>query len=196
MFLYVVTILWRIRLSCHILIRNKGKKEDFRHASWRKKWGKSVIPRSYLQIYLLQGALLLLIAMPIHFSAIKNIPFLIPLNYLGIIIWIIGFIIETISDSELSNFLKNRKSKNEVCSDGLWKYSRHPNYFGEMTLWWGIWLIGFQAETALITIIGPITITFIIIFISQPMIEEKQKKDPKYKKYLKNTHRFLPLKKS
>jgi len=176
MFLYVLTILWRIRLSCHILIRNKGKKEDFRHASWRKKWGKSVIPRSYLQIYLLQGALLLLIAMPIHFSAIKNIPFLIPLNYLGIIIWIIGFIIETISDSELSNFLKNRKSKNEVCSDGLWEYSRHPNYFGEMTLWWGIWLIGFQAETALITIIGSITITFIIIFISQPMIEEKQKK--------------------
>jgi len=185
--------LWAFRLSIHILIRNKGKKEDPRYQKWREDWGKWFIPRTFFQVFVLQGALLLIVVLP----AVVTVSFggeIKPLDYLGIFIWVVGFIFETVGDYELSQFIKNPENKGKVLQTGLWKYTRHPNYFGEVCMWWGIWIIAISAPFPYLTIIGPATITFLILFVSGiPLLENRKKGDPQFEEYKKKTSIFFPL---
>jgi steroid 5-alpha reductase family enzyme len=185
--------LWAFRLSIHILIRNKGKKEDPRYQKWREDWGKWFIPRTFFQVFILQGALLLIVVLP----AVTAVLFggeIRPLDYVGVLIWIIGFIFETVGDYELSQFIKNPENKGKVLQTGLWKYTRHPNYFGEVTMWWGIWIIALSSPFAWLAIIGPATITFLILFVSGiPLLENRKKGDPAFEEYKTHTSIFFPL---
>jgi steroid 5-alpha reductase family enzyme len=194
----LVTILvsiWALRLSGHIYLRNRGKKEDYRYEAWRKEWGKWFYIRTFLQVFVLQGILLLLIASPIIIgntyreSAVLN-----PLNILGILIWIVGFFLEVTGDIQLSRFIQNKTNKGKLLTTGLWKYSRHPNYFGEVTQWWGIWIIILSGPFGWWGVIGPLTITFLILKVSGiPLLEEKMEKHPDFKEYKKRTSMFIPL---
>lgn len=185
--------LWAFRLSIHILIRNKGKKEDPRYQKWREDWGKWFLPRTFFQVFILQGALLLVVVLP----AVTAVLFggeISLLDYVGVSIWIIGFIFETVGDYQLSQFIKNPENKGKVLNTGLWKYTRHPNYFGEVTMWWGIWIIALSSPFAWLAIIGPATITFLILFVSGiPLLENRKKGDPQFEEYKKHTSIFFPL---
>ncbi len=185
--------MWAFRLSIHIFIRNKGKKEDSRYKKWREDWGKYFLPRTYLQVFLLQGLLMLVVVMP----AVVAIIFggkITWLDYVGLTIWTIGFFFETVGDYQLSQFIKNPENKGKILQTGLWKYTRHPNYFGEVTMWWGIWIIAISAPFTWLTIIGPITITFLILFVSGiPLLENRKKGDPAFEEYKKKTSIFFPL---
>ncbi len=189
----IVTI-WGLRLFVHIYKRHIGKPEDSRYQVWRNTWGKYFYIRSYLQIFILQGISLFLVATPIlivNKNPISNINFLI---ILGIIIWLFGFIFESTSDKQLSSFISKPENKGKLMTEGLWKYSRHPNYFGEITQWWGIWLITLSAAYGLIGIIGPVTISFLIIFISGiPLLEKKYKYRPDFIEYKRKTSILIPL---
>ena len=111
----------------------------------------------------------------------------------GFVIWAIGFCIEVLSDWQLDEFIKHKK-KGEVMDKGLWKYSRHPNYFGEVTLWWGIWVISLSINPVWWSVIGPLTITFLILFVSGvPMLEKSMKKNKNFREYSKRTSIFIPL---
>jgi len=187
--IFILIFLWGIRLAWHIFKRNKNKKEDFRYRQWRQDWGKYFYLRSYFQIFLLQGLFMWLISWPIIFSSSK--PFLF-INYFGILLWVFAFTFEAIADKQLSNFIKNPKNKGKIMDQGLWRYSRHPNYFGEVLIWWGIWLV--SQPTDFITIIGPLTISFLIIKVSGiPLLEKKYKDNPSYQAYQKKTSVFFPL---
>jgi steroid 5-alpha reductase family enzyme len=194
---WLVTILvtiWAIRLSAHIYLRNRGKTEDKRYAAWRADWGKWFLPRSYLQVFLLQGALLLLISMPVIFINSLPTPSISPVWLVaGSLIWLLGFYFESVGDWQLTQFLKNPASRGKLMTSGLWAYTRHPNYFGEVTQWWGLWIIACGATSGWMTILGPITITFLILKISGiPMLERSMQKHPDWQTYATATPKFFP----
>jgi steroid 5-alpha reductase family enzyme len=186
--------IWGLRLAWHIHSRNKGKAEDYRYLAWRNEWGKWFYIRSYLQVYLLQGLLLFLIVFPV--LVINKNPGL-SLGWLdlaGLMVWIFAFCFEAVGDAQLARFIKNPENKGKLMQSGLWAYTRHPNYFGEVTLWWGIWLISLSVSSFWFTIIGPITITYLIIKVSGiPMLEKKMMEHPDFAEYKRRVSIFFPL---
>lgn len=187
--------IWGLRLAWHIHSRNKGKSEDFRYLAWRKEWGRLFYLRSYLQVYLLQGFFLFLIAIPIM-ETNKNLDLsFASLDFIGVLVWIIGFYFEARADAELAYFLKDPANKGKIIQSGLWKYSRHPNYFGEVILWWGIFIVSLGNSPFLHTLISPLTITILILFVSGiPILEKKYIGNPDFEEYKKRTSVFFPLK--
>ncbi len=186
--------IWGIRLARHIYARNRGRTEDYRYAEWRKAWGKWFYLRSYAQVYLLQGVLLFLIVLPV---LLINNSMRTGLNYLdliGVAVWLIGFIFESVGDAQLARFIKDPANKGKLMQRGLWRYTRHPNYFGEVAQWWGVWLIALSVPFGWLGIIGPITITFLIFKVSGiPMLEKKMAENPEFADYKKRTSIFFPL---
>ncbi len=190
----VLVSIWGLRLAWHIHSRNKGKAEDYRYQEWRKEWGKWFYPRSYLQVYLLQGALLFLIASPVVRINTAAGTVLGWLDMLGLAVWLVGFYFEAVGDAQLNRFIKNPANKGKLMQSGLWAYTRHPNYFGEVTQWWGIWLLALSVSNGWLSIIGPITITFLILKVSGvPMLEKKMAQHPDFAEYKRKTSAFIPM---
>lgn len=190
----VLVSIWGLRLAWHIHARNRSKAEDYRYLAWRQEWGRSFYLRSYLQVYILQGFLLFLIALPIMAINKNNGLPLGLLDFVGLIVWTIGFYFEARGDAELAQFLKNPENKGKIMQNGLWAYTRHPNYFGEVTLWWGIWIISLSSSFDFLSIIGPLTITFLILKVSGiPLLEKKYEGRPDFEAYKRKTSVFLPL---
>ena len=188
-----LVIIWGLRLAFHIFIRNWGKKEDFRYQNWRMEWKKNFYLRSYLQVYLLQAFFLLIIISPVIIVNSTPQNKLNTLDFIGVFVWIIGFLFESVSDYQLLKFSKQKSDKNTILKTGLWKYSRHPNYFGEVLLWWGIFLIAVNSTFGLFSIVGPITITVLILFVSGiPMLEAKYRGNQQFELYKKHTNSFFP----
>ena len=192
--LCILVSIWGIRLTGHILLRNRNKSEDFRYKNWRTDWGKWVFIRSYIQVYLLQGAFMFIIALPILLSNISAQTALSFVNIIGIVVWGIGFFFESTADNQLKVFRQNVKNKGKILQTGLWKYSRHPNYFGEVTQWWGIWLVSLNGQYLVLSLLGPLTITFLILFVSGVLLlEKKYSKRTDFQKYKTKTSIFFPL---
>ncbi len=191
---YLLTIIWGIRLAIHIGVRTKGKPEDFRYKKWRDEWGKYFVLRSYLQVYLLQGFFMWIISVPIIVvSMAKNQP-ISPFMFVGLIIWLIGFAFESIGDYQLMQFIKHKQNKSDIMQTGLWKYTRHPNYFGEVLVWWGIFIMVLPLQYGIWAIISPITISFLLLYVSGiPMLEAKYKDHQAFQDYKKRTSAFFPM---
>jgi steroid 5-alpha reductase family enzyme len=189
-----LTALWGLRLALHIHARNRGRGEDPRYRQWREAWGRWFALRSFLQVFMLQGLLLVIVALPvIHVNASPSTPFS-ALDLLGLLIWLAGFLFEAVGDGQLLAFMRNPKNKGKLMTAGLWRYTRHPNYFGEVTLWWGVWLIACGAQDGWRTIIGPLTLTLLILKVSGiPMLERRYAGRADFAAYKRRTSAFLPL---
>jgi steroid 5-alpha reductase family enzyme len=189
--------LWAFRLSSHIAIRTANKSEDFRYRQWRIDWGHNFYWRSWLQVYLLQAAFMTIIAIPIFFvwlSPNESPPWS---RFTGAAIFLTGFLFQAISDYQLARFLKHRRNNHNILNTGLWKYSRHPNYFGEILVWWGIFIIVAPIPFAWLCIISPLTITLLLRFVSGiPMVEKRYLNHPEYQQYRKKTPMLIPGKPS
>lgn len=186
-------IIWGLRLSLYILGRNRGKKEDFRYAKWRQDWGKYWVIRSYLQVFLVQGFFLLTIAYPLLMLSKSKFVNFSWLDYVGIAIWLLGFIFQAVGDRQKSNFKKNPNNRGKIMQSGLWKYTRHPNYFGESTMWWGIFIITLNIENGIYAIFSPLIITFLLLFVSGiPLLEKKYENNPEFQDYKRRTSPFIP----
>ncbi len=192
----LVTLLisiWGLRLFYHIIRRNLGKPEDFRYAKWRKEWGKWHIPRAFLQVYILQGFFLYLIALPIILLNRGEVASISLLGIIGLVVWIIGFFFESVGDHQLKKYKENPENKGKIMRYGLWKYTRHPNYFGEATMWWGLALIALGGGVSLMVLISPLLITYLVRFVSGvPMLEKSFKDRPGFKEYQEATNAFIP----
>jgi steroid 5-alpha reductase family enzyme len=189
-----LVVAWGIRLCLYVYFRNRGKPEDFRYRKWREEWGNSFYIRSYLQVFLLQSILLVLIATPVIYVGSVPNP---PLGYsdiAGVFVWIVGFFFEVVGDYQLRRFITNPDNKGRIMTSGLWRFTRHPNYFGEVAVWWGIFLIALSVPGGWRTVIGPATITFLILKVSGiPMLEAKYRGNPQYEAYQRRTSSFFPL---
>lgn len=185
--------LWGLRLAIHLYFRNKGKQEDFRYAQWRRDWGKHWKERSYLQVFLLQGFFMLIVSYPLFkFGAYSKAAFGI-LDAAGLLLWLFGFFFEAVGDYQLLAFKKQPANKGRIMNIGLWKYTRHPNYFGESVMWWAIFLLVLGSDYAMLAIISPITITWLLVRVSGvPMLEKKYAANPEYQAYIRNTSSFIP----
>jgi steroid 5-alpha reductase family enzyme len=200
---FTLVALWGLRLAVHIGLRSWGKPEDFRYQKMRRDWGTRVIWMSYLRIYVFQGLFMLIISLPILVAGTVSetgLPDIIGISsdytfvsLIGLAIWVIGFAFEAIGDYQLTVFIKNKKNKDDIMQTGLWRYTRHPNYFGEVLIWWGIFLIVLPLPNGLWAIISPITITFLLLKVSGiPMLEAKYKDNPAFQAYKERTSAFFP----
>lgn len=191
--LFVMIFIWGIRLSIYILLRGLGKPEDFRYAEMRKNWGKRQKWNAYYRVFILQASIMYVILLPVNYfydNPVNSFSFF---NIFGLFLFIAGFSIETIADQQMKNFKRNPINKGRIIQSGLWKYSRHPNYFGEAVLWWGIFFYTFQIESWW-TVVSPILINFLLIKISGiPMLEKKYENHPDWEEYKKRTPAFFPF---
>ncbi|MDF1761585.1 MAG: DUF1295 domain-containing protein [Coxiellaceae bacterium] len=192
----ILVILWGVRLSIHIFLRKLGAGEDFRYKQWRDTWGKHFIWRSYLQVFILQMILMLIISLPIVMLFCYS-SFSYALCTVGTLISFAGLMMETVADWQLICFKKNQMNKGKIIKTGLWKYSRHPNYFGEACFWWGVGVIALGSQYGYWGLIGPVIITVLLRYVSGvPMLECKYKDNVEFQQYANNTPIFIPFIKS
>lgn len=190
----ILVTIWGLRLSAHIYLRNRHKTEDKRYAEMQAKWGGMIHLQSYVRVFLTQGLLMLIISAPVIAANAVVLHEVMPRQLLGIAIWLIGFAFESIGDWQLSRFMSNPANKGKLMTTGLWKYTRHPNYFGEVLQWWGIWFTILIIPEFVATVIGPLTITILILKISGiPLLEAKMKTNPEFAEYARKTSKFWPL---
>lgn len=188
----LVTI-WGLRLSTHIFLRNRGKPEDFRYQKWRQENGNRWWWWSFFQVFLLQGVLLWIISAPLlaaQFSALSD--HLTLLDFLGAAVWLVGFYFEAKGDYQLSQFKANPENKGKILDSGVWRYTRHPNYFGDSAQWWGYYLIAASAG-GWWTIFSPILMTILLLRVSGvALLEKTMETKPGYKEYIEKTSAFIP----
>ena len=185
--------LWGIRLAIHIGLRNLGKPEDFRYAKWRAEHGAHWWWISFLQVFLLQGFLMWMISAPILAAMTSGFPaILTPLDWLGTLLWAFGLLFESIGDAQLTAFKANLAHKGKLFTGGLWKHTRHPNYFGEALVWWSFYLIALAAGRWW-TIFSPILMTYLLLKVSGvAMLERTMQQRPGFEEYRRRTRSFFP----
>ena len=192
MLLTLVSV-WGVRLGLHIGLRHRGRGEDFRYRRFREEWGDTIVWRSLLQIYLLQGAVVLVIATPILLAIAAPGGRLGVADGIGVLLFAAGFLFEAVSDWQLTVFKRQGENRGRLIRSGLWRFSRHPNYFGEALLWWGIFLIGLGAGSGWYGLVSPLVIAFLLLKVSGiPMLEAKYRDNPEFADYKARTSAFFP----
>lgn len=192
--LAALVLIWGLRLAGYIAKRNRGKGEDYRYKQWREEWGKNVVWRSYLQVFMLQGGIMFLVALPIMIGILNGVDDLGLTEIAGTLLWLVGFFFEAVGDYQMYRFKKEPANKGKVMKYGLWKYTRHPNYFGEAVMWWGIFLIAANNGYIYLSLISPVLLTFLLLKVSGvAMLERKYDDNPEYQQYIESTSAFIPL---
>jgi steroid 5-alpha reductase family enzyme len=193
--LLLLVSIWGLRLSIYLAWRNSGKGEDFRYQEFRRKYG----PQrywwvSFFQTFLLQSVLMIIISLPLlganvgdHSGTMNWI------HYIAIVVWLTGFIFEAGGDFQLARFKKNKDNKGKVLDTGFWKYTRHPNYFGDSAVWWAYAIFSIAAGSYW-QIIGSVIMTLLIIKVSGVALLEKSLTSTKiqYQDYIRKTSAFFP----
>jgi len=193
--LIILVTVWGIRLTLHIGIRNYGLGEDPRYQAFRRRWGKNYWWGSLFQVFLLQGFLCWVISLSVQAGQLSMKPaHLTWLGWLGLMVWITGFLFETIGDWQLVRFKRIQDSERKVLDTGLWTYTWHQNYFGEAVMWWGIFIIAVEDISNAWAIISPVVITFLLLKVSGVAMLERTvvKRRPEYVDYQKRTNAFIP----
>lgn len=190
----IMVTIWGVRLTYHIGKRNIGKPEDFRYQNFRKQWGtKWPLIKAFLHVYMLQMVMMILIASSYVYTNVNSTVSLNILSVIGLGIWLFGYSFEAIGDHQLKTFLSNPENKGQLMTVGLYKFTRHPNYFGEATLWWGVYVAGVSTTNGFLTIVSPIVITILVRFVSGvPMLEKKYMQREDFREYAKHTNVFFP----
>jgi len=187
--------LWGVRLSLHIALRRQGKAEDFRYAAMREEHGDAFPRRSLVTVFLFQALLIWIIAIPVQVAQVSATPpDLTILDFAGLALWILGYGIEVLADRQLGEFRLDPSNRNRVLDRGLWKYSRHPNYFGESLIWWGIFLVAASTPGGWWAAFSPLLMTFLLLRVSGvPLLEEAlSERREGYREYVKRTSGFFP----
>jgi len=191
----LLVVIWGVRLSTYLLRRNLGKGEDYRYQAFRAAAGANYWWTSFFKVFALQGLIMVAIATPLWAALTSPNPAtLTVLDLAGVVLWCIGMIFETIGDAQLAAFRRDPANKGKVLRTGLWRYTRHPNYFGEAVLWWGYGLIGLAAAGGWWTIYAPAVMTLLLIKVSGVSLLEQSliHRKPGYAEYVRSTNAFVP----
>lgn len=190
-----LVLIWGVRLGIHIFRRNHGKPEDFRYQEFRRNYGPGYWWISFFQVFLLQGGLAWLISAPILAAMwIGGRADWTIVDGLGFGVWATGMFFETVGDWQLAEFKSDPANKGRLMTTGLWSWTRHPNYFGDACVWWGVWLIGCSAPWGWATVFSPALMTFLLLRVSGvAMLERTMSKRPGFPEYAARTSEFFPL---
>jgi steroid 5-alpha reductase family enzyme len=192
---WILTIvtLWGLRLSTYLAWRNWGKPEDHRYAAMRGYWGDRFAWRSLKTVFILQACLIWLISLCIQ-TGISGEGRVTLLTWLGVSVWLVGWLFETVGDWQMAVFKSDPGNKGRVMNRGLWRYTRHPNYFGDFLVWWGIYLVCLQPDSWWWTISGPLLMSFLLLRVSGVTLLEKSLSGriTEYTEYIRSTSSFVP----
>jgi steroid 5-alpha reductase family enzyme len=188
--------LWAWRLAVHLWLRARGKPEDPRYQAFRRRFGpERYWWISFFQVFVLQGALMWIISMPLQLAASAGPPDGMAWNdWVGAVLIAAGTSFEAVGDWQLTRFRNDAAMKGRVLDTGLWRYTRHPNYFGEAVLWWGFWLCSLDVPWGLATVFAPLLMTFLLVRVSGVTLLEAQlrRTRPGYEEYIQRTSTFIP----
>jgi steroid 5-alpha reductase family enzyme len=189
----ILVTVWGLRLSIHVLTRNWRTGEDFRYRKWREENGPRWWWKSFFQVFLLQGLLMSIVSAPLLAANYGPRPDrLTVIDAVAVIFWGVGFFFESVGDAQLVRFKADSANKGKVLDTGVWRYSRHPNYFGDAAQWWGFYLIGACAG-GWWTIFSPIIMTLLLLRVSGvALLEKNMETRPGYKEYIQRTNAFIP----
>lgn len=185
--------LWAARLGGHLLRRNRREGEDPRYAAWRAEHGDSFWWVSLFKVFWLQAGILWVVALPLLLAAAGDAPLGL-WDAAGVTVFLVGFLFEAVADAQLRRFRRDPANRGRVLDSGLWRYSRHPNYFGDAVLWWGLYLPAVAAG-GWWTVFSPVAMTFLLLKVSGVTLLEKDIEDrrPGYAEYVRRTSAFIPL---
>lgn len=192
----MMAVLWSVRLGTYLLFRVKGHHphEDVRYTVLREKW-KDGLARNFFFFFQAQALLIVLLAAPVLIACLNPAPQLSCIEIVGAVVWLIGLNGEALSDAQMKRFKADPASKGKVCQVGLWRYSRHPNYFFESIVWWGFWLFACGSPWGWVTVYAPGLILYFLLRVTGiPLTEEcavKSKGDA-YRDYQRTTSAFVP----
>ena len=189
-------MLWSFRLGTHLLLRvtKHHPREDVRYKVLREEWG-ACLSRNFFMFFQAQGVLILLLSLPMLLSLRNDNPRFSVAEWLGIAVWCLGFAGESIADWQMKRFKSRPDAKGKVCHTGLWRYSRHPNYFFESIIWWGFWLFACGSPWGWATIYAPILILYFLLRVTGIPLTEKcavESKGDLYREYQRTTSAFVP----
>lgn len=192
--LVAMTSVWGLRLGGYLWWRNHGKGEDFRYRAMRKRWGPRFGLISLGTVFALQGALMFVVSLPVQLGQVRPTPDLGVLAWLGVTVWAVGLFFETVGDAQLARFKKDPANAGKVMDRGLWRYTRHPNYFGDACVWWGIALVAAETTVGRWGLIGAVVMTVLLRRVSGVTLLEKSlvKRREGYADYVARTSPFLP----
>jgi steroid 5-alpha reductase family enzyme len=194
--LLVLMLLWGTRLLIHTYRRNLNKEEDWRYHEWHDSKSCRYSICTYVQVFLFQAALMMIISLPVVYSLRLIVLSMFDVNYLGLVLAALGLLLETIADQQRFTFLKkgnNRKKGQEpLMTTGLWRFSRHPNYFGEIIFWWGIYILVLGTPNSWMMIFSPLLLSYILLFVSGLPTEKKYKARADFIEYKRKTSPLIP----
>lgn len=193
--LNILVTLWGLRLSLYILWRNWGKEEDFRYRKWREEAGGRWWWQSLFKVFLLQGILLVIIAAPLVVAQAAGGPArLTALDVLAVALWLFGFAFEAGGDLQLARFKADPANRGRLLTTGFWRYTRHPNYFGDAAQWWAFYLVAAATGLGAVTLFSPLLMTILLVRVSGVGLLEKTLKEtkPGFEEYMQTTSAFIP----
>jgi steroid 5-alpha reductase family enzyme len=194
-FTVLLVTAWGVRLSVHILLRNWGRGEDYRYQEMRAKHGGRFWWISLFTVFLLQAALLWVISAPLFQAQRSVVPGgLSWLDAVGLVLFNVGFFFEAVADWQLTRFKAAPANKGKLLTSGLWRYTRHPNYFGDALVWWGFFFLALATPGSLWTVVSPVLMTFMLLRVSGVALLEQRLKTskPEYREYIEATNAFVP----
>lgn len=187
--------LWGARLTGYLALRNLGHGEDQRYVVMRRRIGSRFWIVSLVTVFLLQGVLMWVVSLPVQLAAAAEEPAgLGPLALSGVALWVVGLTFEAVGDLQMARFKADPGSKGQVMDRGLWRYTRHPNYFGDFCVWWGIFLVAAETGPGRLGIIGPIVMSVLLLRVSGVALLERSigTRRPGYAAYVERTSGFFP----
>lgn len=189
----ILISMWGLRLGWHIGLRNVGKPEDPRYQAFRQQGGKHYWWISLFRVFGFQ-ALIVWVLSSMFYQAMDHVYAFHLTDFLGIALWLLGYYLESKADRQLADFRKNPANAGKVMDQGLWKYSRHPNYFGDALLWWGLFCFVLPTEGGWVYVFAPLIMTYLLRFVSGvPLLEARLKKKAGYEAYMQRTSAFVPM---
>ncbi len=191
----LLTCIWGARLSLYLARRNIGKPEDFRYQAMRTKWFNRFETIMFFKNYMTQFVINILVGFPVVYINLEGAPRTGLALFAGLGLWMIGFFFEAAGDEQLRRFKARPENKGKLMTKGLWAWTRHPNYFGDAAMWWGIFLIGLTGNIGRIWLVfSPLLMTFMLLYVSGvPMLEKKYRGRADWEAYAKQTSKFFPL---
>ena len=191
--LWLMTLLWGLRLCLYLARRNLGHGEDYRYVAMRKRWGPAFPLISFLTVYTLQGTLMWVVSLPVQLShrAEGSIDVL---AVIGVVMWAVGLYFEVVGDIQLSRFKADPANQGKVLDTGLWRYTRHPNYFGDACVWWGIAIVACSVSVGVWGLIGAAVMNVLLLKVSGVALLERSlvRRKPEYQAYIERTSAFIP----
>lgn len=188
----LLIFLWGLRLFVHTYRRNLNKGEDWRYHEWHDGKACRYSFCTYVQVFLFQAALMMIIALPIVYSLRLMILPMFDINYLGVALAVFGLLLETIADHQRFVFLNKKGKQKKLMTTGLWRLSRHPNYFGEIIFWWGMYILVLGTPKSWMLVISPLMITYILLFVSGLPTEKKYQGRADFIEYKRKTSLLIP----